>query len=149
MKLFLGLAAAATMMAGPTLEQRTPALRAAPRIILVHGAALPERQYLTTWRENLDFVSGIADPSTPVTEAKLAGRRFVDLSLYWEAHQWEAYLASPATLATLDPADKRAGQGRLYLPQGDEPALLVYRTATHVRVVNAASLEILKRYGVK
>ena len=147
MKLLLVLAATATLVGGRTVPA-PPSFRMAPRIIMVHGGAVPQRLYLTNWRENLDFVSGIGEPSTPVEAARLAGRRYVDLTLYWEAPKWEKYLATPAALTQLDPADKAAGQGRLYLPTRDEPALLVYQTATRGRVVNAASIELLERYGV-
>lgn len=123
--------------------------RMAPRIIMVHGGLTPRRLYLTDWKENFSVVSAISvTPAGAVSSLDLAGRQFVDLTLYWEAPRWERFLKSPESLAQLDPNAKEAGRGRLYLPQAGEPAIVVYANAKSYRTVSAEALDILTKYGV-
>ncbi len=144
-------ASVGSVASNPVTATELPSLqRIAPRIIMVHGGLAPKRIYLTDWKENLSVVSAISViPAGAVGSLQLAGRQFVDLTLYWEAPRWERFLKSPESLAQLDPNAEEAGRGRLYLPRAGEQAIVIYQNANSYRTVSAEAIDILAKYGVR
>ncbi|MEO7353240.1 MAG: hypothetical protein ABIZ70_02705 [Gemmatimonadales bacterium] len=122
--------------------------RAAPRIIKLHGGALDSRRYLTDWYENLDLMLAMNEPSGKVADLSLAGRRYVEMALYWYGPTWEPFAKDTTLLKTLDPADPRAAAGRLHLPQGALPGIVIYQGASQYRVVSEKGIKILEKYRV-
>lgn len=121
---------------------------AAPRIIMIHGGALDSVRYLTDWHENLEFMLSVNEVSGKVADLNLADRRYVDLALFWYGPTWDRFAKDTTLLKTLDPTGKEVGHGRLYLPKGELPAVLLYPGASVYRVVNEKGIRILEKYRV-
>jgi hypothetical protein len=136
---------------------RTPAVPssfAAPWAIIAHGPLLAERVVIADWNENQRIVSAFSTSTRDVPARSMAGRAYVDLAMYW-GPEWKHLEHAPekAKLLRIDQASQRS---RLYLPQGDQSAAIVYNppdgalfSATlATREVSDKGLAVLATHGV-
>ena len=145
----LGLA-----LSGGTHARPAPASLAAPWAIIAHGPLLAERVVIADWNENLRIVSAFSQSSRKVPPRAMAGRAYVDLAMYW-GPEWKHLQHDPEAVRRLrnEGASQRA---RLYLAQGDHPAVVVYNLpvvpmfsetlATHE--VSDKGLAVLGAHGI-
>src|SRR5512132_3095013 len=78
----------------------TPALFAAPEIILVYGSLLPERVVIPSFEDNHRLLLSINSPVPSL--ASLAKRPAIGLALFWGS-QWRTIAQSPQLLRALRP----------------------------------------------
>jgi hypothetical protein len=119
---------------------------AAPRILIVSGAALEHQVVIANWQEIFTVVQQVtAGPG--VSRAQLAYRPKLRLSMFW-GPGWNDYLREGHSAAALRPgqADDR---GWFYPAWDGRLALIDLSWAGNwPRVVPGKALAILKRHGV-
>lgn len=124
----------------------TPALAAAPRLIMISGNPLAEPILLSDTNEVVELY-GSFFRSSPVGRASLQGRPSLRLGLFWDNSLWEPYVRD-GRLGELRP-DQANQVGRFYPAVGDEPALVdVPGYGQWPKLADAQALRILERHGV-
>ncbi len=132
------------------LPSTTPALAAAPRVMLVYGPPLTRSIILQDWDENLRLMQAVAEDAA-ATSQELKQRPFLSVALFW-GMSWGQYLQQGKPLAVFRP--ERANQcARFYPAYGRAHPLWVFRSipgpyASLIRRVSPAGIAILARYGV-
>lgn len=129
------------------LAAGTPALAAAPRLIMVSGASLERPVLLSDWDEAAELYWSFSFDGTAADPASLEGRPSLRLGLFWDSHVWDPYVRQ-GRLGELRP--EQANQvGRFYPAVGDEPALVdVPGYGQWPKIADAQALKILERHGV-
>lgn len=127
-----------------------PALAAAPRLMMVYGAALAKPVLISSWGANSAVMQATGD-STSVVRAKLTGRPSMRVAMFWGLY-WMRYMQHHKPLSAVHPAD--ANQfGRFYPAYGAAPALFVFDSipgpyTSLIRRIGALGLTTLARYGI-
>jgi ketosteroid isomerase-like protein len=123
---------------------------AAPRIIMLHGGSLQEPVFLTNWWENLALMGAIGEHA-PVRRSSIDTTGSIQVAMFWNGPDWEAYARSPARLPELLRHLDMAQRGALYLPPRTTAPLLDYWSAASdpsVRTISAVGLAILSKAGL-
>jgi hypothetical protein len=129
------------------LTAATPAMAAAPRLIMVSGAPLERPVLLSDWDEAAELYWSFFFDGTAADPASLEGRPSLRLGLFWNSHVWEPYVRQDR-LGELRP--EQANQvGRFYPAVGDKPALVdVPGYGQWPKIADVHALKILERHGV-
>jgi hypothetical protein len=123
---------------------------AAPAIIIVHGAPLPQRVVMSDFDENLRLMAAI-DVSQRSDSSLVEGRGYLGLAMFW-GPEWATYPRTPEALGRLRP--EQANQhGRFYPAQGDSPALVLIGPAfgrgyTTLGQISESGLAVLARHDI-
>jgi hypothetical protein len=107
------------------LPSTTPALAAAPRVMLVYGPPLTRTIVLQDWDENLRLMQAVAEDAA-ATSRELTHRPFLSVALFWGTF-WSQYLQHGKPLAVFRP--ERANQCAWFYPAyGRAHPLWVFRS---------------------
>ncbi|MGI8551544.1 MAG: hypothetical protein ACR2PL_12295 [Dehalococcoidia bacterium] len=120
-----------------------PAAAAAPRLLMVYGAPLPAPIILDDWRENLDVMLAMTEPSS-ITPVQLSGRPSLELALFW-GEGWDQELKQ----GPLRP-EQATQRGRYFPAVGDaDPVVILgFPSPPLIRLLKPVGAEILARHGV-
>ena len=103
MKLALLLFLFLVLQPPPTEPSAARSLTVAwPRIIMFYGGVLDGRRYVTDSVQIVRFMGAISKSATDA-QPVVAGRSYVEVSLYWHSPSWEPYAADTALLSRLRP----------------------------------------------
>ena len=134
------------------LSTSTPAVAAAPRLVLVYGDGLAHPVVLDDWWGNLALLLGDEQPEEL---ADLDGRPYLELALFW-GPAWDQYVRDGNPLDALRP-EQANQRGRLYLGTADLPPLLAINGVRNkttpgpvwsVRSVPAEAIQVFARHGI-
>ena len=128
----------------------SPALAAAPRIMMVYGAPLVKPVVVSNWSDNATIMVA-AHESSSLIHARLTGRPSLRVAMFWGLH-WMRYMQHHKPLAAVHPtqADQFA---RFYPAYGTAPALFVLDSipgpyTSLIRRVGRTGLAVFARYGI-
>jgi len=126
----------------------SPAVAAAPRLIMVYGPPLSKPIILRDWQENLTVM--LKMKRTNIDPGELEGRSYLKMALFW-GPRWVEYVEEGKPLGALRP--EQANQhARFYPATGDEPALITLGSSKFgprsIRRVEPEALVVLARHGV-
>ncbi len=128
----------------------SPALAAAPPIMMVYGAPLVKPVVVSNWGDNATIMVATSDSSS-MAHARLTGRPSLRVAMFWGLH-WMRYMQHHKPLAAVHPtqADQFA---RFYPAYGTAPALFVLDSipgpyTSLIRRVGRTGLAVFARYGI-
>jgi hypothetical protein len=126
----------------------SPAVAAAPRLMMVYGPPLSKPIVLQDWRENLTVMVGLE--RTNIDPGELEGRPYLKMALFW-GPRWVEYVEEGRPLDALRP--EQANQhARFYPATEDEPALITFGSSKFgpgvIRRVEPEALAVLARHGI-
>ncbi len=127
-----------------------PVVAAGPRVLMVYGPPLAKPIILHHWGENMQLMGAAVDAAT-VTRAKLKGRPYLHMALFWGS-TWVQYVNQGKPLAALRP--EQANQCTQFYPAyGTASPLMVFDSipgsyTSLIHRVRPEGIAILARHGI-
>ena len=128
----------------------SPALAAAPPIMMVYGAPLVKPVVVSNWGDNATIMVA-AHESSSLIHTRLTGRPSLRVAMFWGLH-WMRYMQHHKPLAAVHPT--QADQFARFSPAyGTAPALFVFDSipgpyTSLICRVGAPGLAVFARYGI-